>query len=571
MSVIKIFRIKSRTKLMSAIKIFRTKSRTKISGFISGFALIFLLAWAILPVSAAGLEASREISAEAVYPGESFTVTVHIKANHDVEALTLDEDLPDGWQASQLENNGLAFEGISTFKASTLEWVWIENLSSGKERTVIYNVTVPSNSKPGNFTISGRVSAYSIPAAPVGGLSGVIVTPPLPKTDFSANPLNGVAPLTVQFMDLSAFNPYSWEWDFDGNGNIDSNEKNPVYTYENPGIYTVILKAANNNYGNTRIKTGYITVTEKSSNSEENEESKGEDENGGSEEESGGSGGSEGNEERGESEGNEEKGGSEGTEERGGSEGNEERGGSSGRGGGGGGGVGGGGGGAGSPEPGRNVEVKEISNERVFKGIRTYFRFKGETNDIVTVEFDPKKSFGKTTAIVEMLKNTSSIVKEPAPGTVYRNVNVWVGNSGFSSPENLENARVSFRVSKAWITEQAVSESTVVLCRYSENAWNSLPTTLSEEDEVYFYFTAETPGFSPFAISSTERIQSVEISPVKTGENQTLNEEKVSEKGKQGIPAPNMGKEKKKSSPGLETAFTAAELLVLYAALKKKR
>ena len=577
MSVIKIFRIKSRTKLMSAIKIFRTKSRTKISGFISGFALIFLLAWAILPVSAAGLEANRVISAEAVYPGESFAVTVHIKANHDVEALTLDEDLPDGWQASQSENNGAAFEGTSTFKASTLEWVWIENLSTGKERTVVYNVTVPSNSKPGNFTISGRVSAYSIPATPVEGLSGVIITSPLPNTEFSANPLHGAAPLTVQFTDLSAFNPDSWEWDFDGNGNIDSNEKNPVYTYENSGIYTVILNATKSTYGNTRTKTGYITVTEKSSSSEESEESKGGDENGGSEEdeesggneESGGSGGSGGNEESGGSEGNEESGGSGENEESGGSEGNEESGGSGGSGGSSG---GRGGGGAGSPEPGRNVEVKEISNERVFKGTRTCFRFKGETNDIVTVEFDPKKSFGKTTAIVEMLKNTSSIVKEPAPGTVYRNVNVWVGNSGFSSPDNLENARINFRVSRAWITEQGVNKNTVTLYRYSQGSWNPLPTTPSREDEVYFYFIAETPGISPFAISSTEeRIQSVEISPSKIGENQTSNEEKASDKGKQGIPASNMEKEEKKSSPGLEAVFIVAELLVLYAALKKKR
>ncbi len=522
---------------MSIIKILMTKSQSKFSGFISGFVLISLLAWAILPASAAGIEASREVSAEKVHAGESFTVTVHIKANHDVEALTLDEDLPDGWQVKQSENNRATFEGTSTFKASTLEWAWIENLSAGKERSVVYNVTVPSNSKPGNFTISGRISAYSVPAAPVEGVSEIIVMPQLLESDFSANPLNGNAPLTVQFMDLSAFNPDLWEWDFDGNGNIDSNEKNPVYTYEKPGIYTVILKAANNNYGNTRIKTGYITVTEMPPISEEKEENEGS----GRNEENGGNG---------ESGGNEENGGS---------------GRSSGRG-------GGGGGGAGSPEPSRNVEVKEISNERVFKGTRTYFRFKGETNDIVTVEFDPKKSFGKTTAIVEMLKNTSSIVKEPAPGIVYRNVNVWVGNSGFSSPENLENTRVSFRVSKVWITEQAVSESTIVLYRYSGNTWSPLPTTLSKEDKVYFYFTAETPGFSPFAISSIEeRTQSIEISSSKVGVNQNQDEEKQADKENQGFPASNMEKKGKESSPGFEAIFVAGELLVLYAALKKKR
>ncbi len=113
---------------------------------------------------------------------------------------------------------------------------------------------------------------------------------------------------------------------------------------------------------------------------------------------------------------------------------------------------------------------------------------------------DPKKSFGKTTAIIEILKNTSSIVKEPAPGEVYKNINIWIGNSGFSSPENLENARISFRVNKAWISEYNINKSMVALYRFSQNTWNPLSTILKGEDKDYFYFTAETPGFSPFAI-----------------------------------------------------------------------
>lgn len=152
-----------------------------------------------------------------------------------------------------------------------------------------------------------------------------------------------------------------------------------------------------------------------------------------------------------------------------------------------------------------------------------------------------------------MLKNTSSIVKEPAPGMVYKNVNIWVGNSGFSNPENLENARVSFRVSRAWVVEQGISENTVTLYRYGQETWNQLSTVLSGEDEVYFYFTAETPGFSSFAISSTDKnIQSVEISTAKKGENQTLNEDKPSDKVKNGIYASDLEKKKLKALLALE-------------------
>lgn len=500
---------------MNLIKAFRNKSRIKLSGLISGFALIVLSAWIISPASAAGIEANREISAGTVNSGESFAVTVHIVADQDIGSLTLDENLPEGWHVSQWENNGAVFQETSTFKASTLEWIWVENLLAGKEKTVLYNVTVPSNSKPGNFTLSGRTSAYSVPAAPVEGFSEITVTSPPPEANFSATPLLGPAPLIVQFTDLSTFNPDSWEWDFDGNGKIDSNEKNPIYTYESSGTYTVILNATNSTYGNNaRTKAGYITVTEEASSSEE----------------SGGNGGSSG------------------------------------------GGSGGGGGGSLSPESTSNVELKEISNEQVFKDILTCFTFKGETNEIVTVEFDPIKNFGKTTAIVEVLKNTSSIVKESAPGVVYRNINIWVGNSGFSSQENFENARINFRVSRAWITEQGVSKDTVTLYRYSEGIWNPLPTTLSREDEAYFYFTAETPGFSPFAISGSEkRTQSVEIHSSKTEKNQTPDEEKTSEEDKQKTLASDIKKEETKSSPGFELNFIVVELLVLYGLFNKKR
>jgi len=498
---------------MNLIKAFRKKSWIKLSGLISGFVLIILFAWVILPASAAGIEANREISARTVNSGESFAITVHIITDQDIESLTLDENLPEGWQVSEWENNGAIFQETSTFKASTLEWIWVENLSAGEERTVVYNVTVPSNYEPGNFTLSGRISAYSVSAVPVEGFSEVTVTSSPPEANFSAVPLLGPAPLIVQFTDLSTFNPDSWKWDFDGNGNIDSNERNPVYTYESPGTYTVILKATNNKYRNiTQTKAGYITVTEGVSSYE-------------SRESSGGSGGN-----------------------------------------------GGGGGGSVSPESTSNVELKEISSEQVFKEVHTCFTFKGETNEIVSVEFDPKKNFGKITAIVEMLKNTSSIVKEPAPGTVYRNINIWVGNSGFSNQENFENAQINFKVSKDWTTEQGVSKDTVTLYRYSEGVWNPLPTTLSREDGVYFYFTAETSGFSHFAISCSEKIiQSVEIPSSKIGKNQTLNEENTSEKDKQETIASDIKKEKTESSPGFKLDFVVVELLVLYGLLNRNK
>ena len=76
--------------------------------------------------------------------------------------------------------------------------------------------------------------------------------------DFSATPISGCAPLVVQFTDNSAGSPSSWSWDF-GNGNS-ATQKNPVVTYNNPGVYSVQLTVSNTSGSNSITKNQYITV-----------------------------------------------------------------------------------------------------------------------------------------------------------------------------------------------------------------------------------------------------------------------------------------------------------------------
>ena len=105
------------------------------------------------------------------------------------------------------------------------------------------------------------------------------------------------------------------------------------------------------------------------------------------------------------------------------------------------------------------------------------------------------------TTIVEMLKGVSKVVSTPPSGMVYRNANIWVGNAGTASTDNIENAVVGFRVEKAWIVSNGVDESEMKLCRHSEEKWGELSTRKIGEDSIYVYFEAETPGFSPFSIT----------------------------------------------------------------------
>jgi PKD repeat protein len=90
------------------------------------------------------------------------------------------------------------------------------------------------------------------------GCETVSSTSPSPIADFEADTTEACVSLTVQFTDLSANDPTSWEWDF-GDGNT-STEEHPQHTYSSPGTYTVELTATNSYGSDTHSITDYITV-----------------------------------------------------------------------------------------------------------------------------------------------------------------------------------------------------------------------------------------------------------------------------------------------------------------------
>jgi len=81
-------------------------------------------------------------------------------------------------------------------------------------------------------------------------------TPPVAQ--FSTNTTEGIVPLPVRFTDRSTGNPVSWEWKFGDGGS--SKERNPVYTYESPGEYTVSLTVSNRFGSDTVTKVDPVRV-----------------------------------------------------------------------------------------------------------------------------------------------------------------------------------------------------------------------------------------------------------------------------------------------------------------------
>jgi PKD repeat protein len=96
---------------------------------------------------------------------------------------------------------------------------------------------------------------YPIPAAPIADGP---TDPPI--ASFYTKTVSGTAPFTVQFVNTTLNGALSYSWDFNNDGTIDSTAKDPAFTYEQPGTYTVVLKTSNAYGQNTYVATNYITV-----------------------------------------------------------------------------------------------------------------------------------------------------------------------------------------------------------------------------------------------------------------------------------------------------------------------
>ncbi len=158
-------------------------------------------------------------------------------------------------------------------------------------------------------------------------------------------------------------------------------------------------------------------------------------------------------------------------------------------------------GGGASGELYENIACSETDRQYVNQNSDISYSFELECNIVQFVKFTSLKSAGQVATKVEMLKDTSALVDNPPLDIVYKNLNIWLGNAGWGTKRNIADATVVFTVDKSWITENNIDESSIALHRYSDDNWNKLITRKIAEDANSLQFEAETPGFSPFAIT----------------------------------------------------------------------
>lgn len=172
---------------------------------------------------------------------------------------------------------------------------------------------------------------------------------------------------------------------------------------------------------------------------------------------------------------------------------------------------GGGGGGGTSGENYSNMILKEKYDLYIFKDKTTRYRFANISNPIWYVNITGNTSAGEITTSVELLKNTSALVKKQVNGIVYKNINIWVGTSGFAVPGNIRSAVIVFRVDSSWIVSNQLSKNDVKMFRWNGIDWVELVTTQISKDDNFYYYEALTNSFSPFVITGIKSAMQIPL------------------------------------------------------------
>lgn len=172
-----------------------------------------------------------------------------------IQTVTFESSTYQYWGDTYLDFTVSSEDGYAYYngKAFELWFGW-----SGSQFTKVYLFD------KNDYTARGMVKGWYIDygASALFPFSGERRNPLV--ANFSACPLTGDAPLTVQFSDTSEGLVSSRTWSF-GDG-ATSTEKNPVYTYTAPGTYKVSLTVSNDDTTNTLDKPNFINATNNSGN-----------------------------------------------------------------------------------------------------------------------------------------------------------------------------------------------------------------------------------------------------------------------------------------------------------------
>jgi len=145
---------------------------------------------------------------------------------------------------------------------------------------------------------------------------------------------------------------------------------------------------------------------------------------------------------------------------------------------------------------------------------------------------DTKFAFRKISFNVSKLSNNVNITfsvldKLPSYISSLRDVYQYIVVETENLDNNVKDVEIEFKVPKSWLDAKKYDKEKIALIRYYDG-WSTLDTALTDEDNTYVYYRAQSPGFSIFAIKVLETVEhpAPDMTPPPLLEEQ---QEKVSE------------------------------------------
>ncbi|AKB85438.1 PGF-pre-PGF domain-containing protein [Methanococcoides methylutens] len=172
-------------------------------------------------------------------------------------------------------------------------------------------------------------------------------------------------------------------------------------------------------------------------------------------------------------------------------------------------------------------EAIERERQAVYLGSQVSYQFDKSENPIRYINYESLANAGNVIATIEVLNGPSRFVSSAPPGTVYKNVNIWMGKPGYGTEADIKDSVIGFRVDNSWFDDNRISDSSVMLYRYEQDSWIPLPTTKISETSSYVNYESSTTEFSPFVIVgdiSEEVIEEVAEAAEPTEEDESLDQ-----------------------------------------------
>jgi PGF-pre-PGF domain-containing protein len=149
---------------------------------------------------------------------------------------------------------------------------------------------------------------------------------------------------------------------------------------------------------------------------------------------------------------------------------------------------------------GTNTTSQSILIATVFANVPIVAVFDSSLLDIRQLNLTVNSTAYNVKLIISTLGSKPAEISANPLGTLYKYLNITTQNL---ADQSITDARIKFRVNKSWYSTSNLNVSTTVLNRYSNNKWTSLKTMLLSNDSNYYYFEAQSPGFSIFAVTAS--------------------------------------------------------------------